>query len=63
VVALAFDPNIALKAGKVLATWTLVKEYGFTDVDGSQPDWGTYFKENVTDKELFGDCLLQQAKI
>lgn len=39
VVALASDPNVHSKAGKVLATWNLVKEYGFTDLDGSQPKW------------------------
>lgn len=39
VVALATDPNIHSKHGKAFATWTLVKEYGFTDIDGSQPHW------------------------
>ena len=38
VAALASDPNVAAKAGKTLATWNLWKEYGFTDVDGRQPD-------------------------
>lgn len=47
VVALASDPNVREKSGKTLATWNLAKEYGFHDVDGRQPDWGTYFRENV----------------
>jgi len=47
VVALGSDPNVAEKAGKAWATWTLMREYGFTDMDGSQPDWGRYFAENV----------------
>ena len=38
VAALAADPNVMEKSGKALATWELYKEYGFTDVDGSQPD-------------------------
>jgi len=34
VVALATDPNILEKSGKVLAIQNLVNEYGFTDIDG-----------------------------
>jgi hypothetical protein len=30
-----------------LSSWGVAREYGFTDVDGSQPDWGTWFRENV----------------
>jgi NAD(P)-dependent dehydrogenase (short-subunit alcohol dehydrogenase family) len=45
VVALAADPQVAQKAGKTLATWQLAKEYGFDDVDGRRPDWGTFFAE------------------
>ena len=26
------------KAGTALATWHLAREYGFTDIDGRQPD-------------------------
>ncbi len=43
VVALAADPNVAAKAGRALAAGPLAKEYGFTDVDGAQPDWAGYF--------------------
>ena len=50
VVALAADPNVMAKSGQALATWDLVHEYGFTDADGSQPDWGAYFLENVAGK-------------
>lgn len=39
VAALAADPDIMDKTGRALATWGLYKEYGFTDVDGSQPDF------------------------
>jgi hypothetical protein len=48
VVALATDPNVAARAGKVCSSWTLAKEYGFRDSDGRQPDWGAYFKRMVT---------------
>src|SRR5579863_3187416 len=47
VVALATDPNVALKAGKVFASWTLAREYGFHDSDGRQPDWGAHFARTV----------------
>ncbi|KWX00955.1 3-oxoacyl-(acyl-carrier protein) reductase [Carbonactinospora thermoautotrophica] len=47
VVALAGDPDIMARTGQALATWGLAKEYGFTDVDGTQPDWGSYFQEVV----------------
>ncbi len=47
IAALAADPNVHEKAGQVWASWTLAKEYGFVDMDGRQPDWGTYYKEVV----------------
>ncbi|HZT43460.1 MAG TPA: SDR family oxidoreductase [Chthonomonadaceae bacterium] len=34
VVALASDPNVAAKAGKVWTSGQLAQEYGFTDIDG-----------------------------
>lgn len=43
VASLAADPNVASKAGGVFASWTLAREYGFTDIDGRKPDWGAYF--------------------
>lgn len=39
IAALAADRQVHTKAGKALSTWKLVKEYGFTDVDGRQPIW------------------------
>ena len=47
VAALAADPDVAKKAGGVYASWTLSDEYGFSDIDGSQPHWGRYFAEHV----------------
>jgi NAD(P)-dependent dehydrogenase (short-subunit alcohol dehydrogenase family) len=37
VAALANDPNILQKSGKVLVAAALALEYGFTDIDGKQP--------------------------
>jgi len=45
VVALATDPAILGRSGQAVATWDLAKEYGFTDADGTRPDWGRYFTE------------------
>jgi NAD(P)-dependent dehydrogenase (short-subunit alcohol dehydrogenase family) len=38
VAALATDPNILAKSGGVFAVGDLAREYGFTDVDGRQPE-------------------------
>jgi NAD(P)-dependent dehydrogenase (short-subunit alcohol dehydrogenase family) len=37
VVALASDPRVLERSGRVLEVGTLARDYGFTDVDGSQP--------------------------
>lgn len=37
IVAIASDENIIAKTGKILITADLGNEYGFTDIDGSQP--------------------------
>lgn len=39
IVALATDPDVGAKAGGVYSSWTLAREYGFTDADGRQPHW------------------------
>ncbi|GAA3210465.1 SDR family oxidoreductase [Dactylosporangium siamense] len=45
VAALAADPDVARWNGQSLASGQLSGVYGFTDVDGSRPDWWRYFKE------------------
>jgi NAD(P)-dependent dehydrogenase (short-subunit alcohol dehydrogenase family) len=47
VAALATDPNVARWSGQVLSSWQLMHEYGFTDLDGTQPDWGAHYAEHV----------------
>ena len=49
VAALAADPKVYRKAGKVFASWTLAKDYGFTDVDGEKPSWGDYITTSLTE--------------
>nr|WP_157358000.1 SDR family oxidoreductase [Amycolatopsis nigrescens] len=45
VAALATDPKVSRFAGQTLASWTLMHEYGLTDVDGSRPDFGRWMAE------------------
>jgi len=45
VAALAADPDVAQKSGRVFSSWGLAKEYGLDDVDGRRPDIGQYFNE------------------
>ena len=46
VAALAGDPNVMRKSGGLFSSWDLSAEYGFADVDGATPHWGSYFKAN-----------------
>jgi NAD(P)-dependent dehydrogenase (short-subunit alcohol dehydrogenase family) len=45
VAALAADPDVSRKAGRVFSSWDLSDEYGFSDIDGRRPHWGRYFSE------------------
>ena len=47
VAALAQDDDVARWSGQALSTWQLTHEYGFTDVDGTRPDWGAHYAEHV----------------
>lgn len=46
IAALAADPEVLRKSGRILSSWELSEEYGFTDIDGRRPHWGSYFAEN-----------------
>ncbi len=47
IVHLAADPDRRRFAGQCLSSWRLKREYGFTDLDGSQPDWGRWWDDVV----------------
>jgi len=47
VAALATDPEIMQKSGRALATAPLAREYGFTDADGTRPDFEAYWAESL----------------
>ncbi|MET0958370.1 MAG: SDR family oxidoreductase [Solirubrobacterales bacterium] len=54
VAALAADPDLARRNGGSFSSGGLAREYGFTDVDGSQPDCWRYMVE-VQDPGLEAD--------
>jgi NAD(P)-dependent dehydrogenase (short-subunit alcohol dehydrogenase family) len=43
IAALAADRRVLDKSGGLYSSWGLAREYGFTDLDGSQPDLGRHF--------------------
>ncbi|MBO9598690.1 MAG: SDR family NAD(P)-dependent oxidoreductase [Cohnella sp.] len=45
IAALAADPDLMSKTGKVFTSWGLSDEYGIVDVDGRTPHWGRYAAE------------------
>jgi hypothetical protein len=47
VTALAADPDVLARSGRALATWDLYREYGFTDTDGSQPDFAAHWARSL----------------
>jgi NAD(P)-dependent dehydrogenase (short-subunit alcohol dehydrogenase family) len=55
VVALAADPGVSKKTGRVFSSWALAREYGFTDLDGSQPHWGNHAKKKYGKYKICDD--------
>ncbi|GAA2626630.1 SDR family oxidoreductase [Dactylosporangium fulvum] len=47
VAALAADPDVHRFTGQSLSSGGLAQVYGFTDLDGSRPDWMRYYDEVV----------------
>ncbi|SEL91855.1 SDR family oxidoreductase [Streptacidiphilus jiangxiensis] len=50
VAALAADPSVQDLTGRSLATWDLAPRYGFTDADGSRPDWAAHWHTHLEAK-------------
>jgi hypothetical protein len=58
VVALAADPKVKKKSGRVFSSWALARDYKFTDLDGTRPDWGRhaskkYGKYKICDDQFY----------
>lgn len=49
IAALAADPEVESKSGRVLTSGMLAQEYGVDDVDGRRPDWKRHFDRVVTE--------------
>ncbi len=56
VVALATDPKVFKRSGRVFAAWDLGPEYGFTDVDGRQPNMRAWITENMPQWGEWKNC-------
>ncbi len=46
IAALAADADVMRWSGRVVGSWDLADAYGFEDVDGGRPHWGSYFAAN-----------------
>jgi NAD(P)-dependent dehydrogenase (short-subunit alcohol dehydrogenase family) len=55
IVALASDPQVMNKTGRVFSSWALAREYGFTDLDGTQPHWGNYARKKYGKYKICDD--------
>jgi NAD(P)-dependent dehydrogenase (short-subunit alcohol dehydrogenase family) len=47
VAALAADPEVMKKNGRVFASWDLAEEYGVDDADGTRPHFVRWLRENM----------------
>jgi NAD(P)-dependent dehydrogenase (short-subunit alcohol dehydrogenase family) len=58
VAALAADPDVLARNGQLCSSWELARAYGFTDADGSRPDWGAH----VIDWSAFPPAFIQMFR-
>jgi hypothetical protein len=47
IAALAADPNVTQKNGRVFASWDLADEYGINDADGTRPHFVRWVREHM----------------
>lgn len=47
IAALAADPDVARRNGRVLASWDLAEQYGVNDVDGRRPHFKRWLQTNM----------------
>jgi len=58
VAALAADPTVLARNGQLCSSWELARAYGFTDADGTRPDWGAH----VIDWSAFPPAFIQMFR-
>jgi NAD(P)-dependent dehydrogenase (short-subunit alcohol dehydrogenase family) len=49
IAALAADPHLMKKSGRVFSSWGLSDEYHFSDSDGRRPHWGRHYTAKYGD--------------
>ena len=59
IAALAADPQLMKKSGRVFSSWSLSDEYPFCDADGARPHWGRYATEKFGDLKPCNDAFYQ----
>jgi NAD(P)-dependent dehydrogenase (short-subunit alcohol dehydrogenase family) len=59
IAALAVDPELMKKSGRVFSSWRLSDEYAFCDADGRRPHWGRYASEKFGDLKPCGDAFYE----
>jgi NAD(P)-dependent dehydrogenase (short-subunit alcohol dehydrogenase family) len=47
IAAMAADPDVASRNGRVVASWDLGEAYGVTDADGTRPHFARWLRENM----------------
>ena len=62
VTALVADADVMRHTGDLTSSWELSREYGFTDADGSRPDWGEHWKDVMIEMPAIADGLGRQVK-
>jgi NAD(P)-dependent dehydrogenase (short-subunit alcohol dehydrogenase family) len=63
VAALAQDPSVLARTGRLFSSWGLAREYGFTDADGRCPDWGAYTPDFSKHPAWLIDLILTGLKL
>jgi NAD(P)-dependent dehydrogenase (short-subunit alcohol dehydrogenase family) len=63
VAALAADPHVLKRTGRLFSSWQLAREYGFTDADGRRPDWGAHTPDFSTLPPWLVDLLRTGAAL
>jgi NAD(P)-dependent dehydrogenase (short-subunit alcohol dehydrogenase family) len=63
VAALAADEQIMGKTGLLLSSWELAREYGFTDENGTRPDWGALKIDFSGEASFLLDYMRTAARI
>ena len=61
VAALAADPEVLARSGDLTSSWEVAREFGFTDADGTRPDWGRHAAAHIVPSmEWFREGLERQ---